>query len=374
MSRKSDLAYYPADYDDSRRQFLMRAKRYSAPCEIGKWDVPGKTDSDLTVDYLWMPPLKTAELLFVLNTGIHGSESYTGASQLSMFMDEILPKIDRSRIGILLVHAMNPYGFRHHRRCTEANVNLNRNFSVSGDIYKIRNPESSRLQERLIPREPVGNLRSTVLDSLSGISMDEFAKAVGPGQFERAEHLEFGGFAPEPQTKNFIDYIARLMPAYRDVLVFDIHTGLGDCGRLHLLREDEPETLNAELFKKLFDPQADRQIYDFTPPEAEGFYSVHGALNGIFGELAKSSQRVVALTMEFGTLGHSLEQQVEAFNRWIVDHQGFFYGYTSPELKEEATHLNFVRSFPSEEEWRLETMTAARELFRITLTRAGVLS
>ncbi|MBX3020671.1 MAG: DUF2817 domain-containing protein [Bdellovibrionales bacterium] len=369
-----DLKYYPANYADSRRQFLQRAHRAPSPCEVGKWLVPSPTDNDLSVDYLWLPPTEKSETLFVINSGIHGSESYTGASQQFMFMDEILPRIDRRHCGILLVHAMNPYGYKNHRRCTEGHVNLNRNFSVSGEIFRLRNPDAARLQERYIPREAVTSLRSPVLKSLAGNAMDEFAKAVGPGQFENQKDLEFGGFGPEPQTKEFIDYIKNLMPAYRDVVVFDIHTGLGDRARLHLLREDAPETLHPELFAKLFDPNADRDIYDFTPPEAEGFYTVYGAMNGIFGELATPQQRVCALTMEFGTLGHSLDQQVEAFNRWIVDHQGQFYGYASPDLAKEAIRLNFERSFPSDESWRRAVLIAARRLFNNTFARAGFLN
>lgn len=368
MVQGQDLEYFPQSYADSRQRFLKNIADFDG--ETGHWPISGRNDRDLFVDYLWLKPLEQSNKLFVITSGIHGSEAYTGAAMQEMFIRELLPSFDRRNAGLLLVHAMNPFGFKHHRRCTEAGVNLNRNFSVSGSIFNIRNQASIALQERLLPREPVSSLQSPLLKSFSDLSMDTFAKAVGPGQFERPDHLEFGGKGLEPQSKLLIEKVRQIMPAFKDIVVLDLHTGLGERGRLHLLREDAHETLHPELFDELFDPKADAEIYDFTPSDTEGFYTVYGAMNGIFGELARPGQRVVALTMEFGTLGHSLEEQLEAVNRWLVDHQGLFHGYASPELRKEAEFLNFERSYPQDPQWKLQVMKAARGLFTRVLERA----
>lgn len=248
MKSFSDNDYFPKNYTHSRETFIESIRRLPTEIELGQWAIPGKSDTDLFVDHAWFSPLEKAENLFVLSSGIHGSETYAGAAVQAMFINEILPQIDRRNTGIFIVHAMNPYGFKHHQRCTEGGVNLNRNFSVSGANFKRRNEDSGRLCERFLERVPVKSLRSSLLEKMvmkngkpffDEISMDELTKITAPGQFERSENWEFGGHKAEPQTQLFIEKLSEIMPPFKKIIAFDLHTGLGDRNRLHLLM-DEP--------------------------------------------------------------------------------------------------------------------------------------
>lgn len=376
----TDELYFPKDYADSRSRFLKKAAALKG--ELVRWDVPSKTEEDLTVDSLWLPPSVANERLVVITTGVHGSETYAGSAILQMLFDEILPRLDRTRTGVYLLHAMNPYGFKNHQRTTEARVNLNRNCSVSGAIYEERNPDSARMNARFLTRRPIASKQSKLFESLrrdakgicfGEISLDEFVKATAPGQYERADDLEYGGHGPEPQIARFIARMRELVPLFEDVLFFDVHTGLGDARRLHLLL-DKPEEMHPELFKQLFRTEEDHEVYVFTPPDAEGFYEVKGAMNSIFGDLAPPNQRTCALTMEYGTLGHSLEAQLEGLNSMMVDHEGLCYGFATPELAREIKYENFVRSYPQDDEWRRAVVGSAREMFSRVFTRAGILA
>lgn len=51
------------------------------------------------------------------------SEAYAGAALQHQFMDKTLYKIDANQIGYLIIHALNPWGFKYLRRGTENNVN-----------------------------------------------------------------------------------------------------------------------------------------------------------------------------------------------------------------------------------------------------------
>lgn len=373
MLHTKDNEYFPKNYQHSRGVFLTGINLAEGPKNIGQWLVPGKKDNDLVVDHAYFSPSVKTETLFVLTSGIHGSETYAGAAVQAMFIKEILPKVDRRSTGVFIAHAMNPYGFKHHQRCTEAGVNLNRNFSVSGENFKIRNEASLRLCEKFLERKPVDSLKSALLQKMTfkdskpvfeDVTLDELIKGTAPGQFERPQDWEFGGFGPEPQTKAFTDKMAELMPKYKKIIVFDLHTGLGDRNRLHLLMDEPGKSVDESLFAELIKPDIDQEFYTFTPPEAEGFYPVHGALNSAFGELASDGQRVLALTMEYGTLGHSQEEQLIGLNSFALAHQGHFHGYVNPVLAEQIIRENFERSRPQGHEWEQQVIKSARGLFQ----------
>jgi hypothetical protein len=208
---------------------------------------------------------------------------------------------------------------------------------------------------------------------LADVSMDEFIKTVGVGQFEDPTGLEFGGFGPEPQIVELIAKLRALMPSYRDITLFDMHTGLGDRGRLHLLTGDVDRAVDPSLFAEMFRPDEDGDVYDFTSAETEGFYKTSGATNNVFPELAAIEQRVCALTWEFGTLGHDRPAQIDSLNRWLVEHQGLHHGYATPavEAKVRAAYLDKFR--PDDPAWRESILKTSEECFRRVFRRLGLL-
>jgi predicted deacylase len=380
-SNFSDAKFFPKNYYDSRERFAALVSRIPG-AETESWQIPSKTDKDLFTDSAYWPPLKQPEFLWVITSGIHGSETYAGSAILQMFLSEIMPKIDRSQTGVWLVHAMNPYGFKHHQRTTENGVNLNRNFSISGELYKSRNVDSEKMHERFFAREVVSSPKSKLMSQLQvkdgiaffgDVTMDQFTKATAPGQFVTPQDVEFGGKNLEPQSQLFVEKLKKLMPLYRDVVALDLHTGLGDENRLHLLTSGSGKDLNPELFAKLFDAKADKEYYEYTPASADGFYEVHGALNCAFADLVKPEQRICAITMEFGTLGHSLEAQLKGLNNFLVEHQGRFNGYANDVLKTEIEKECFERSYPQRDEWRSAVVNASRGMFREIARRGGFL-
>lgn len=382
------LHYFSENFDAARAQFRHRAQgaAQSQPSQstvFETWTVPSPTSPDLTVDSIYFPRLGTAaspakRTLIVMLSGVHGLEGYAGSAIQAMFLDQVLSKVNRSSTGILLVHAMNPYGFRFHRRGTENHVNLNRNCSIHPDFFNYKNPESLRLGRLLIPETPVDSFESRAMQSyhlkegrgyLGEVSLDEFVKAVGIGQFSSVQGLEYGGAAPEPQTKELIQCLQRLIPDYDDILLFDLHTGLGHRGRLHILTGDVENSVDSALFEELFSPGADQDLYDFTSADSEGFYKTLGATNNLFPEIATRSQRVCALTMEFGTLGHDHTSQLNSLNLWLLEHQGLFWGFTSTELENKIKTQYLEKFYPQDPLWKETVVATSHHLFERILVR-----
>jgi hypothetical protein len=378
----SNLHFFPQNYNEARQKFLSLIGTLDCPKSLESWKVPSRTDADLAVDVAYFPASAKPDKLFIIISGTHGLEAYAGHAIQAMFLKEIFPKLDRSTSGFLVVHSLNPWGFKHHRRGTENEVNLNRNCSASDDLYKTKNDESVRLSEKYVPKKPVDSLKSYFLQNMrqdggrlkiGDQSFDEIIKAVGMGQYSVPSGLEFGGFGPEPQIAKLRDKLKELIPQFKDIVLFDLHTGLVHRARLHLLTGDTDGSVDPAFFKELFHVEADRDVYEFTPADDEGFYSTYGATNNMFPEIAKPPQRVAALTMEFGTLGHSIPEQIEGLNQWLLEHQGGLYGYATPELEKIVKKNYLEKFFPSDSSWRDKVVVAARELFLRVFRRAHLL-
>lgn len=386
---EADLHYFPKNYESARENFINlmdllpgNPDRVPQEIETGRWKVPSPTDDSLWVDHAYLPARKEPERLFVIISGVHGLEGYAGSAIQSMFIREFLPKIDRNQTGIFLVHALNPFGYKYHRRGTENHVNLNRNCSSKPDLFQFQNPQSLHLSQTFIPHAPVDSTICHLVKSQSeknqkmyfgDVSSDEFIKAVGIGQFVRPDALEYGGKQPEPQIQALIDALKAYIPQYKDIVLLDLHTGLGFRGRLHLLTGDVEGSVDASLFEELFDPELDSSVYDFTSSDTDGFYKTLGATNNLFPEIANSQQRVCALTMEFGTIGHDKAGQLESLNQWLLEHQGLFYGYADAQLEAKIKQNYLEKFFPSDPEWKKTVLATAREFFQRTFTRAQIL-
>ena len=66
--------------------------------------------------------------------------------------DDLARRIDAGRVAVLLVHAVNPYGFSHLRRANEDHIDLNRNFlDFSRPLSK--NAGYGELHGELLPTE-----------------------------------------------------------------------------------------------------------------------------------------------------------------------------------------------------------------------------
>lgn len=375
---------FPRNYDSSRKAFIARAQslRESLGAEIGAWSIPSPREKDLFVDHIYLPATQTPKRLFVITSGVHGLEAYAGVGLQNMFLDTVLPRLDRRETSVWIVHAMNPFGFRHHTRNTENHVNLNRNCSIHPALFTIRNPQSLAMGRRFIPTTKLASLESHLISKrqdregrvfFEDVSADELIKAVGMGQYEDIAGLEFGGFKLEEQTRQLILGLQQKMPLHRDIILFDLHTGLGETGRLHLLTGDEEGCIEPELFSELFQPADDRAVYDFTPNDVEGFYKTYGALNNIFPEIAVPGQRVAAVTLEYGTLGHSREELLDGLNRWFIEHQGCHFGYASAEIEAQVKALYLEKFFPENPAWRDQVLSTTHEFFERVFRRAGAL-
>ena len=123
----STTRHFSESYADARSRFLEAVARADAPLEsfenpVGK----GPTGEVLATDVALFGP-DDAKHLLILVSGTHGVEGFAGSGAQVAMIEGLRFAALPARTAVLVVHAINPYGFAWLRRVNEDNVDLNRN-------------------------------------------------------------------------------------------------------------------------------------------------------------------------------------------------------------------------------------------------------
>jgi hypothetical protein len=73
------LKYFHDSHDECRSDFIVHAEKLKTKFEsvqIFSIPIKSKTDTDLTIDFCYLPAKDTTSNLLVLNSGIHGIEGF----------------------------------------------------------------------------------------------------------------------------------------------------------------------------------------------------------------------------------------------------------------------------------------------------------
>jgi hypothetical protein len=373
----SPLDYFPADYEASKERFLRNAEKIRKTRPDAEMYAIEVGAERLTTDLFYLPARKHARSLIVITSGNHGPEGYAGGALQALFMEEILPRLPHDEAGILLVHALNPWGFKHHRRGTENNVNLNRNFDLSRELFSTPNEGYEQLAEMLETRGPVRSSTAFPASRLliematkKSVTQQTLTEAIGKGQYRHENGINYGGHDFEPQTLEIIPLLAKIAAPYSAVLNLDLHTGLGKKNVLHLMTKREMNARSQAAMNRLLGGAEDRGRYEITPPEAEGFYEIHGDYANILGRLFPEENRVIIpITAEFGTVGNGLSGKVTTINRLILENQGHRHGFANAHAKK-VVERRFLRLFyPQTRVWKESTLSKGRYLLDVVVRR-----
>lgn len=229
----------PIDYHASRLRFRELAARLSACRASFVLHPRDLSASALTTDTAYFGAAD-ASTLIVISSGTHGVEGYIGASCQFRFMERkahcALPRY----VGVLLVHAINPWGYLHDRRVTEEGIDLNRNFIDFSSALPAS--EYHRFHSllvdgyRLMPLGLFNRLR--VLCYVAGAARRRrLQAALTAGQYDTPGGLFYGGQAPA-RSRLVWEHILRRYGEHRQyALLLDIHSGLGKRGHAELISD-----------------------------------------------------------------------------------------------------------------------------------------
>ena len=207
----SMLTFFHETYDENREQFRRLAaslQREFSDVEISKCIVKSEVDSDLTIDAVYIPARNEAKKLMIMTSGVHGMEGFTGSAVQQYFMTEVLDGEVLQNMGVLLIHAINPYGFKYQRRVSENNVDMNRNFHINKDLFTKKNEGYASIYHFLNPQRKAraGYFRNSFFFLKSSYmitkySMRALRQATVQGQYEFSTGIFYGGNDFEPQKE-----------------------------------------------------------------------------------------------------------------------------------------------------------------------------
>ncbi len=229
-------ARYEVEYRAARAQFGLLARKAGAVVEHHENSAArGPYGEALITDVAWFGP-KDAPRLFLCSSGMHGLEGSAGSAAQCAWMARgvNLP----AGVAVCLVHALNAWGFAHIARCTENNVDLNRNFMDFGKALPV-NPHYHHIRDVIrmkdVGPQSIGELMANHHRLTAAIGPAALAYAVNAGQYTDAEGLAYGGTGPEFGHRVVRDHVLPKLAHATHVGLIDWHTGVGAYGEVAFL-------------------------------------------------------------------------------------------------------------------------------------------
>jgi hypothetical protein len=349
---------FSRDYFLARERFLEHAVAAEASLESHPISAPGPRGERLFIDVARFGDERAASAL-VVTSGVHGVEGFLGSAvQLAMLRNGLGRTFPGRNAQLILIHAINPWGFAHLRRVNEDNVDPNRNLMFDSDAYVQAPVGYANADRHLNPRRPPSKLSDAAFLLLSASHVCRFGmrhckQIVATGQYEYPHGLFYGGQQPIESHRILRAGVPHWLGGADRVLHLDFHTGLGRWASHCLLLD---MTIDAGRLKWL------QRVFGKAPIE-----SFEGDVAGyeVRGSLGKWSQKTLPhceytyLCAEFGTYSpfrmlHGLRAENQAYHWCDAD---------SP-----ARHLTRQRLAelfcPASRTWRTRALRVSLELVR----------
>lgn len=372
-------ALFPRSYEESRARFrsnLGLIRRLWPNARLMHHRLTG--EEDLTIDWIQAGSLERNEKLLLFTAGEHGIEGYVGSAMLELFLEEYLPRLEPRSTGLLLVHAINPWGMKHRRRTNGRNVDLNRTFVWDpSSLDKSFNPDYGKLEPFLNPKGPVRSLFASyisflvqLLGNLARLGPQRLREATLLGQYRFPQGLFYGGESIQEETKVLMGLYRDHMREYEQSVHLDMHTGYGPRYQMSLVNSWMEPRDSAELERQYSYPL----VVKANPSE---FYSIQGDMIDYVYTLTRNEfpdKRLYATSFEFGTLGDSASAMIRSLCIGVLENRLHWFGTNNPKVRERIER-DFQELFaPQEEHWRAKAVADARQAFQGILRAEGFIS
>ncbi|HUN25291.1 MAG TPA: M14 family metallopeptidase [Steroidobacteraceae bacterium] len=311
--------YFSGDYAAARIRFRAAAERAGAtlrdhplPQRLGAQGEPLAMD----VARLGNPH---ADCALVVISGTHGVEGFCGSGcQVGLLSDQLCEALPQSAC-LVLVHALNPFGFSWSRRVNEDGVDLNRNFVDFSQPLPSSNAYEP-LHELLVPVDWHGEGRRAADAALAALMQRQGPRAVQTaitgGQYSRPSGLFYGGRRASWSATTLERVLKEALPAsVARLAVLDLHTGLGPAAYGEpILTASGPGDL--ERARRWYGPE----VKDLDADESVSARVVGSVADGVRRALPRVDLTFLAL--EFGTI--PLERVLNALraDHWLHAHGG----------------------------------------------------
>lgn len=287
---------FSADYATARGKFRAACALRGLEPQAFVHPLAGAQGEPLATDVVRVGPADARRVL-VLTSGVHGVELFAGAGcQIDWLLTHGASDLPRDT-GVVLVHAINPWGASWLRRYTEDNVDLCRNFIDHSAAPP--SPAYAPLHAAidLDPDDDDAAARGDALlaDFAAARGDEALYNALMAGQYGLPHGMGFGGQAPTWSRLAIEAVLRRHCASATDVCLVDYHTGLGPYGygSIVALQQGADLARMREAFGRWV-----VAVHESDAPE--DFAPVTGHSTPGY-ERALPQARVTAAVLEFGT-------------------------------------------------------------------------
>jgi hypothetical protein len=367
---------YPFSYQASRDQFRLLIDRAREQWPNARLISHAPYGDDHTIDAISADAIASTAQRLIITTGEHGIEGYLGSVLLRWFADEFMPQLDPRRTGLLLVHAINPWGMAQRRRVNRSNVDINRNFPAARDSFATdRNVDYAALQTLLNPTgqltsigRSTARLASHLLPNLIKIGAGRIQAAFTLGQYRFPRGVYYGGDAVQPETQFMIDLYRQQWRGYEQVVHLDVHTGYGPRQQMSIVNSPLEPRSSEELQRAFAYPL----IVKAVPGE---FYAIRGDMIDFVYRLQQAefpALQLYSTTLEFGTFGASLLGGLRSLRALVLENQLHHYGATQDNVRAAVQHEFTELFMPSDAAWLTKAHADAQQAMRGILKAEGL--
>lgn len=351
---------FSPSFATAREAFLGAAKERDHNIISYPHPQHGPDGEALATDVVRLGPADAKRVL-VLESGLHGPEGYAGSSiQLSILRSGIDLPPD---VALLLVHAINPWGFAWTRRFTEDNIDLNRHFIDWDNPGDLENPGYDELAHVLVPPGIGEQEMAATQAALDAYEQEHgiqaLRAAIKRGQYRHPDGVFYGGLKPGWSARTVQSICNAFLSGATHAGLIDVHTGLGPFGYGECLNTMPPESDEGMRATAWYGEVAHTK-------------SPKNAYAGGSSSILEGYRRAApwptwtAIGLEYGTRDELVVRDSVRKDAWLHVNGGF----SNPKAAEVKAGL--LHAFcPSEPEWRLKVVQRGREVVEMGLKGLG---
>jgi len=352
-SRDCRSEWFSSGYPEARTKFLNACKSNGASLEHYEHALSAPGGSDLATDVaVFGTP--DARAVLALCSGTHGVEGFAGSAIQTGLIDSGLATRLPNDVRLLVVHAINPYGFAYLRRVNEDNVDPNRNFVDHAAPHPM-NSDYDALADVFAPIE--FNLQSRLRGLVRMIAFRisrggrALQRAISAGQYAHPEGLFYGGIEPIWSNRILRTIVDRHLTTAERVAFIDFHTGLGPHGYGEMILGD-PVGSDAFGRARRWWGERVQTVKDGSSVSVDLPGSIKSALSTIL-----SQKELTCGTLEFGTYAAMRVFGALQAENWLHHHGG------AGHPQSEVVKTRLLRAFyPETTEWREQIWSQATDV------------
>ena len=235
---------FSPDYQAARARFLDLARGAGAALEAIPHPERGPDGGALATDVAWIGP-REAEAVLVLISATHGVEGFCGSGAQVDWLRREEYRALPDGTAVLMIHAINPYGFAWLRRVTNENVDLNRNW-VAFNAPRKANPGYAALADLICPTEWTPQVQERTAQDLIAYADQHgrmaLQQAMTGGQYTHPLGVFYGGDQPSWSRRTQTSIFEHYLRGAGRIAIIDYHTGLGPWGFGEQIVVDRPQS------------------------------------------------------------------------------------------------------------------------------------